>query len=67
VVDAVSDRLIDAPEVAEVLGCSPRTVDRLAELGFLTRVKVLGATRYKASEVAAIVEHGTGRLPAGVA
>ncbi|MHB1433604.1 MAG: helix-turn-helix domain-containing protein [Streptosporangiaceae bacterium] len=56
--DAVPDRLITAAEAARRLGVSARTVDRLAERGDLERVKVLGATRFRASDVAAIVAHG---------
>lgn len=56
---AVADRLIDLPETAEALGVSPRTVARLAEQGFLTRVKVLSATRYRASEIEQIIRQGT--------
>jgi predicted DNA-binding transcriptional regulator AlpA len=56
---AVPDRLLDRPEVVETLGLSPRTVERLAEQGYLTKIKVLGATRYRLSEVEAIVRHGT--------
>jgi predicted DNA-binding transcriptional regulator AlpA len=59
---AVPDRLLDRPEVVETLGLSPRTVERLAQRGYLTQVKVLGATRYRLSEVEAIIRHGTRRL-----
>ncbi len=52
---AVKDRLIDCPEAAEALGVSARTVDRLAQRGILTRVKVLGATRYRASQIEEII------------
>jgi hypothetical protein len=37
---------------------SPRTVRRLAERGILTRVKILGATRYRSSELQCVVRHG---------
>ena len=55
---AVSDRLISTAETARRLGVSARTVDRLAERGDLERVKVLGSTRFRASDVAAIVANG---------
>jgi predicted transcriptional regulator of viral defense system len=65
---AITDGLITEPEIAEAIGVSPRTVRRLAGLGFLTRVKVLGSGRYNTSEAAAIVEFGTrDALRAGVA
>jgi hypothetical protein len=37
---------------------SPRTVRRLAQAGLLPRVKVLGAMRYRESDVQAIVRNG---------
>ena len=40
-----------------------RTVDELARQGFLERVKVLGATRFRESNVAYLVKHGTGGSP----
>ncbi len=49
-------RLLRKRDVAAMLACSARTVDRLASLGRLTRVKVLGGVRYRMSEVIAIVE-----------
>jgi hypothetical protein len=42
-------------------------VERLGERGYLTRVKVLGATRYRASEVEAIIRDGTRGRPRRVA
>lgn len=56
---AVDDRLLTPAETAQRLGVSRRSVERLAERGVLERVKVLGATRFRASDVAAIVAHGT--------
>jgi predicted DNA-binding transcriptional regulator AlpA len=59
--DAVTDCLIPAPETARRLGVSRRTVDNLAQRGLLERVRVLGATRYRESDVARIVREGTPR------
>ncbi|MHB1430625.1 MAG: helix-turn-helix transcriptional regulator [Streptosporangiaceae bacterium] len=56
---AVPDRLISAAETASRLGISRRSVERLVERGVLTRVKVCSATRFRASDVAAIVANGT--------
>jgi hypothetical protein len=53
------DQLLDLPEAVSRLRVSPRTVERLGERGYLTRVKVLGATRYRASEVETIIREGT--------
>jgi hypothetical protein len=57
--NAVPDRLLTTPETATSLGLSPRSVGKLAEQGFLTRIKVLGATRYRASEVERLIREGT--------
>jgi predicted DNA-binding transcriptional regulator AlpA len=51
----LEERLLKKKQVAEMLACSPRTVDRLAALGRLTRVLVLGGVRFRRSEVLAIV------------
>ena len=62
-----TDRLISPPEVSKTLGLSPRSVDKRAELGYLTKVKVLRATCYRESEVQAIVRNGTGHRAKAVA
>ena len=54
----VGDRLLKKREVAERLSCSPRTVDRLVNAGKLTRVKVLGAIRFRLSQVQTLVNGG---------
>ena len=51
-------KLLRKKEVAEMLACSIRTIDRLVESGKLTRVKVLGAIRYKLEEVQALIRKG---------
>lgn len=58
------DRLISTPEVCDALGLSPRSVDKLVRQGYLTKVKVLRTTRYRLSEVKAIVACGTSRTAA---
>ena len=54
-VQSSGDTLLRKRQVAEKLACSSRTVDRLADSGRLTRVKVLGGVRFRASEVQAIM------------
>ena len=58
--DTVADvRLTDAPGVASMLDVSPRTVRTLADLGYLERVPILGAVRYRVSDVERLVLEGT--------
>ena len=52
------EKLLRKKEVAEILACSNRSVDRLVVSGELTRVKFLGATRYKLDEVEALIRKG---------
>jgi len=52
------EKLLRKREVAAQLACSLRTVERLVSMGCLTRVKVMGAIRFKLSEVQAIVKGG---------
>jgi len=47
--------LLRKKEVAQMLACSLRTVDRLASSGRLKRVKVGGCVRFRASEVQSII------------
>jgi hypothetical protein len=54
----VPDRLLAEPDAASVIRASTRTVRRLAEDGVLTRVKVRSLTRYRESEVLAVVRDG---------
>lgn len=51
-----NDRLLRKKEVAELLACSTRMVERLVSGGKLTRVMILGAVRYRLSEVAMIID-----------
>ena len=57
--DAVTDRLVKSPEALSRLGVSPRTLDKLAELGHLEKVHILGAVRYRESEIERIIASGT--------
>ncbi len=45
------DRLLRKREVAERLACSLRTVEREANGGRLTRIKVRGGVRFRESQV----------------
>jgi excisionase family DNA binding protein len=56
--NASQDRLLRKKQAAEMLACSQRTVDRLASLGRLTRVKILGGIRFRLSEVQIIMNGG---------
>src|SRR4051794_16403646 len=55
---AHTERLVKKKEVASLLACSERTVDRLVNFGRLTRIKVLGGVRFRFSEVMAIMQGG---------
>ncbi len=52
------DKLIDKRTAAELLAVSRRSIDRLVVKGKLTRVKVLGAVRYRLSELRGIMARG---------
>jgi excisionase family DNA binding protein len=54
----VSERLVSKREVAERLGVSVRSVDRLIAKGGLRCVRILGAVRFRLSDVLAIMEGG---------
>jgi len=49
-----NEKLLRKKQVAEILACSLRTVDRLANAGRLKRVKCAGV-RFRDSEVRAII------------
>ena len=53
------DVLLRKKEVAERLSCSTRHVDRLVQAGKLARVKILGAVRFRLSQVQALVNGGS--------
>ncbi len=50
--------LLRKKEVAKMLACSVRTVEREASCGRLTRVKVRGSVRFRESEVQKIINGG---------
>ena len=53
---AYEDRLLSKEEVAKQLGIGLTSVYNLTKKGKLTAVKVNGATRYRQSEVSAIID-----------
>lgn len=53
---ASEDRLLSKDEVAKQLGIGLTSVHNLTKKGKLTVVKVNGATRYRQSEVSAIID-----------
>lgn len=54
------ERLLRKKEVAEMLAFSTRTVDREANSGRLTRIRVRGGVRFLLSEVLSIMNGGHG-------
>lgn len=54
----VVEQLVSKREVAQRLAMSVRSVDRLSAKGVLQRVKVLGAVRFRLSEVLSIMSGG---------
>lgn len=54
-----NDRLLRAMEAATMLGVSIRAVWRLRASGALKGVQIGGATRFRLSDVARLVEKGT--------
>jgi excisionase family DNA binding protein len=52
------EKLLRKKQVAETLACSLRTVDRLVNAGRLTRVKILGAIRFRLSQVQILMNGG---------
>ena len=52
------DRLLRKEDVVNRLSLSLRTVDRLVSSGKLEKVKVMGAVRFRESDVQALVEKG---------
>ena len=58
-IDTAAPRLTDAPGVASMLDVSPRTVWALVKGGYLERVPILGATRFRVSDVERLVLEGT--------
>jgi hypothetical protein len=53
-----TESLLRKKDVAKILSCSLRTVDRLAVAGKLTRVRILGGIRYRLSQVQILMNGG---------
>jgi excisionase family DNA binding protein len=53
-----TDSLLKKKQVAEMIACSVRHVERLAGAGRLTRVKLGRAVRFKLSEVMRLMQGG---------
>ena len=51
----LNDKLLRKKQVAELLACSPRTVDRLVASGQLTAIRILGGIRFRLSQVHALM------------
>lgn len=52
------EKLLRKKQVADILACSQRTVDRLVSMRRLTRVKILGGIRFRFSEVQILMNGG---------
>jgi len=52
------ERLLTKKEVARLLGCSVRMVERLVASGRLTAVKIRGAVRFRSSDIEQIMMKG---------
>ena len=52
------DRLLRKKDVVDRLALSKRSVDRLVTSGKLEKVKVMGAVRFRESDVQALIEKG---------
>ena len=54
----VTQKLVRKRDVAKILSCSVRTVDRLEANGDLSPVKILGSKRYKVNEIEMLIQKG---------
>ena len=54
----LNDHLLKKSEVAKILSCSLRTVERLVAAGKLRRVKILGGIRFRWSQVQMLMNGG---------
>ena len=54
------DRLLSRGDAAERLALSVRTLDALDHLGVLPKVHVLGAVRFRESDVERLIREGAG-------
>ena len=53
-----NDKLIRKKQVAEMLAISLKSVERLVQNGKLTRIKILGAIRFRLSQVLQLMNGG---------
>jgi len=53
-----NDKLIRKKQVAEMLAISLKSVERLVQSGQLTRIKILGAIRFRLSQVLKLMNEG---------
>jgi excisionase family DNA binding protein len=56
--NGASHQLVTKKEVARLLACSVRMVERLVASGTLTAVKIRGAVRFRLSDVEQIMMKG---------
>jgi excisionase family DNA binding protein len=56
--NTVEEKLLRKKEAATLLACSARTIDRLVNLGRLTKVMVLGGVRFRLSQIRQIMQGG---------
>jgi excisionase family DNA binding protein len=55
---AVREKLLRKKDVARLLACSVRMVERLVASGTLTVVKIRGAVRFRSSDIEQIIAKG---------
>jgi excisionase family DNA binding protein len=58
VIEIVKEKLLRKKEVAALLACSERTVDRLVAVRRLARVNILGGVRFRLSDVQSLMNGG---------
>ena len=58
VIAQVQDKLLRKSDVVNRLSLSPRSVDRLVASGKLEKVYVMGAVRFRESDVQTLIEKG---------
>ena len=57
-ISGTDDKLLRKKQVAEMLACSLRAVDRLVNAGRLSRVKILDGIRFRLSQVQTLINGG---------
>jgi len=57
------EKLLRKKQVAEMLACSSRSIDRLVNAGKLSRVKILGGIRFRLSQVQFLMKGGNHDFP----